>query len=96
MCELFFCVVNIINFIIFWFNAGISFGELLGPIVAGLLAKYFSYERTFSILGMIILGTGVAYLPLLFFKFNKNKKVIDFEKEVDSNEKNEIWREWIY
>jgi MFS family permease len=59
------------------FNAALALGELLGPIVAGYVAEYFSYDRTLSLLGIFIIIVNILYLPLMFMNFepDKTKKV---------------------
>lgn len=60
--------------LIFRFNAGLAIGELVGPIVGGYVAKFVTYPRAFSILGLIMLGFNVFYFPLNFMKFDKKEK----------------------
>jgi dipeptide/tripeptide permease len=50
---------------------GISLGELLGPLVAGILANNYSYERTFSVLAWFIIAIGFLYFPLVFHDYSK-------------------------
>ena len=58
------------SLLLFRFNAGLAIGELIGPIAGGYVVKYVSYQRSFSILGLLMLGFNVFYCPLIFMNFD--------------------------
>ncbi len=45
---------------------GYSVGSLFGPIIAGLLSDEYGYDRSFSLLGMMLLLSAICFLPLIF------------------------------
>ncbi|CAK79138.1 unnamed protein product (macronuclear) [Paramecium tetraurelia] len=48
------------------FNAVISTGDFLGPVFSGVLAEFFSFQRSCSYLGLYLVATTLLFLPNLF------------------------------
>lgn len=51
-------------------TSGMALGQLSGPILSGHLDQIFGFERACSILGCVLIFSGIIYIPVLFY--NKN------------------------
>ncbi|KAM3143694.1 hypothetical protein pb186bvf_004190 [Paramecium bursaria] len=51
-------------------TSGMALGQLSGPIISGHLDQIFGFERTCSIIGFVLIFSGIIYIPVLFY--NKN------------------------
>ena len=58
------CIVWIINNYL-RFNAGSFLGELIGPASAGYLSTIYGFERTVSIMGLIMIIFSLLFIPVL-------------------------------
>ncbi|CAD8093833.1 unnamed protein product [Paramecium primaurelia] len=56
------------------FNAVISTGDFLGPVFSGVMAEFFSFQRSCSFLGLYLVATTLLFLPNLFIS-KKIKKI---------------------
>ncbi|CAD8098994.1 unnamed protein product [Paramecium primaurelia] len=56
------------------FNAVISAGECLGPIISGGLAEFFTFQRACSFLGLYLVLTTLLYFPNLLISKKKYQK----------------------
>jgi len=60
------------NFLLFTknrFNVGLAIVELQGPIAGGFITNSVSYERAFSILGLLMIGANLEIVPFVLNLF---------------------------
>jgi MFS family permease len=58
------------------FNVGIFAGELFAPMVAGLLAQYYSFETAGFYLSVVLLTVALLYVPVVFLKTNERDSLM--------------------
>jgi hypothetical protein len=50
------------------FNTSTFSGELLAPIIAGVLTRVYSYETACFAMGCFIMVVAMLYIPVIFYK----------------------------
>jgi ABC-type bacteriocin/lantibiotic exporter with double-glycine peptidase domain len=46
-----------------------SIGQLIGPIVSGLITDKVGFERACALLGLLLMGLAIIYFPMCFLSF---------------------------